>query len=287
MVGMPRHRLGVVLLVPPPFDAEVDALRKAVGDPSLGRIPPHITLVPPVNVNDDRLGEALATVRQAAAATRSPLRLTLGPPATFLPVTPVLYLAVSGDEEALFDLRDGVFVPPLQRPLDHEFVPHVTLADGIDAEVVETALVALASYEAAATIERVHVLEQREGRRWAALADAPFGPPAIVGRGSLPLELTVTEQPPPGTPGRPFAVTARRDGAVVGVATGLVDGDSARLHELTVVDTARGTGVGAHLLAAVEALARDRGATALSAPPHPFLERHGFAHGVRQIRGGS
>jgi GNAT superfamily N-acetyltransferase len=231
------------------------------------------------------MDEALTLVREAAAATGAPMRLTLGPPATFLPVTPVLYLAVSGDEEGLFDLRDRLFVPPLRRPLDHEFVPHVTLADGIDAEVVESALVALASYEASVTIERVHVLREHEGRAWSPLADAPLGPAAVVGRGSLPLELSVTEQPPPGALGQAFAVTARRDGAVVGVATGLVDGDRARLHELTVVEAERGTGVGARLLAAVESLARDRGAAALTAPPHPFLQRHGFAHGVRHLGG--
>ncbi len=50
-------------------------------------MPAHLTLVPPVNVREDRLGEALAVLRRAAAATRS-LTLTLGPPATFLPDNP-------------------------------------------------------------------------------------------------------------------------------------------------------------------------------------------------------
>ena len=159
--------------MPPPVDAEIDTLRKAVGDPSLGRIAPHVTLVPPVNVNDERLEEAWVLVRRAASAS-SALHLTLGPPATFLPVTPVLHLAVGGDVDELYALRERIFVPPLQRSLDHEFVPHVTLADGVDAEVIESALVALAAYEASVTIDHVHILEEREGRVWEPLATAPL-----------------------------------------------------------------------------------------------------------------
>ena len=76
-VAVPRHRLGVVLLLDPPVATEVDGLRRALGDGALGRIAPHITLGPPVNVADRDLAGALAVVREAASAT-SPLRLKLG-----------------------------------------------------------------------------------------------------------------------------------------------------------------------------------------------------------------
>src|SRR3954469_19201536 len=131
---MPRRRLGVVLLVPAPVDAEIRGLWAALGELGPERIPPHLTLVPPVNVNDERLDDALGVVRAAAATTAGALDLIVGPPATFLPVTPVVYLSVGGDVDGLAALRDEVFVPPLARSLDHPFVPHVTLADGIDSE---------------------------------------------------------------------------------------------------------------------------------------------------------
>ena len=49
---MVRRRLGVVLLVPEPAATEIQGLRRAVDDPALDSIPPHLTLVPPVNVRE-------------------------------------------------------------------------------------------------------------------------------------------------------------------------------------------------------------------------------------------
>ena len=110
---MPRHRLGVVLVLPDPVATEIDGLRRACADPSLELVPTHITLVPPVNVNATNLAGAIEVLRSAAAATE-PLRLSVGPAATFLPDTPVLYLAVSGDFAELARLRDRVSRGPLE-----------------------------------------------------------------------------------------------------------------------------------------------------------------------------
>src|SRR6266702_3999449 len=109
---MPRTRLGVALLVPSPQADEVDGLRRALGDPVLGRVPAHLTLVPPVNVAERDLGDALDVLRSAAGATR-PFSLSFGPPATFWPDSPVVYLPASGDVAALEQLRDRVFRAPL------------------------------------------------------------------------------------------------------------------------------------------------------------------------------
>ena len=224
---MARVRLGVALLIPPPLGAEIDGLRRALGDGALGRIPAHLTLVPPVNVREDRLGEALAVLRRAAAATR-PFTVSLGPPATFLPDNPTLHLIVA-EETEVRALRDRVFVDPLARALTWPFVPHVTLADGADPERIEAALVALVDYSATVTFDRVHLLEEGEQRTWHPLADCPLGPPDLVGRGGFEVELTTTDllDPEAGqfleshgvTLGGPPYVVARHRWAVVGVAT--------------------------------------------------------------------
>jgi 2'-5' RNA ligase/ribosomal protein S18 acetylase RimI-like enzyme len=302
---MPRRRLGVALLVPAPFAAEIDGLRRACGDRTLGRVPPHITLVPPVNVREERVGEAVDVVR-AAAAGAAPLALDLGPASTFAPVTPVVYLRVGGAVEPLQALRDAVFREPLARPLTHPFVPHVTLADGIDAERDRGAVAALADYRVRVVVERVHVLEEQPGQVWTPIADAVLRPPAIIGRGGLPLRLDESsalddegkalferEWPlvmldaygPAGlAPRQPFAVTARREASVVGAIDGWTADGIGFVERLLVVPGVRGQGVGTHLLAAAEDLARRRGCTrmALSAvagsAASRFHRSRGYVH---------
>ena len=171
---MPKRRLGVALLVPSPLDAEVDGLRRALGDPSLGRIPAHLTLVPPVNVREDRMDDALAVLSDASAIVE-PFVLELGPLATFAPVNPVLYLEVGGAVDAVHVLRDAVFTDPLSRSLTWPFVPHVTVADEAPADRIEAAVVALAPYRATVEIDRVHLLEEGAGRVWTPIAEEPLG----------------------------------------------------------------------------------------------------------------
>jgi len=243
---MPRVRLGVALLLPSPVAAEVDGLRRAVGDESLHRIPPHLTLVPPVNVAEARLAEALAVFRRAAAASR-PLTLELGPPQTFLPDSPVLYLAVHGDVTEVHALRGRVLRDPLARTTSWPFVPHLTLADSASPEIIEAALTALARYLAEVRFDRVHLLRENAGRVWEPITEAPLGLPMVIGRGGLPLELSITARLDPeaselvehgeGTE-RPFAVTARREEQVVGVATGFLREGVAHLQRV-LVDTAQ------------------------------------------------
>ena len=185
-----RRRLGVALLLDPPLRDEVDGLRRALGDPSLGRVVPHLTLVPPVNVRMGELSKALEVVREGAARQPGRLRITLGPPASFLPDNPVLFLDVGGDIERLRDLRDAVFKAPLERPLSWPWVPHVTLADGIEDDRIAGALASLDRYAAIAEFDRVVILEEGHRRLWSPLADARLGPPAIVGTGGLAVRIT-------------------------------------------------------------------------------------------------
>jgi 2'-5' RNA ligase/N-acetylglutamate synthase-like GNAT family acetyltransferase len=273
-----RRRLAVALLVAPPLRPEVDGLRRALDSPTRGHVPAHLTLVPPVNVRDEDLAAALAVLRAAAGAT-APFALDLGPAATFEPERAVVHLAVGGDVEALLALRDRVFVAPFVRPLDHDFIPHVTLSTGLPAARTAAAVAALSGFRARWEVDRLHLMAE-DHPAWRPEADVPLGRAAVVGRGGLPLELTTSERLDPEASAfaarewatfdrdergveweepQPFAIVARREGAVVGVATGSVQGDAAHLSDLLVAATERGTGVGSHLLAAVERLAADHG----------------------------
>jgi 2'-5' RNA ligase/N-acetylglutamate synthase-like GNAT family acetyltransferase len=276
---MAKRRFGVVLLVPAPQAAEIDGLRRALGDGALGRVPPHLTLVPPVNVREDRVAEAIEVLRAAAART-APFTVHLGPPATFHPVNPVVHLAVEGPgRDEVQAIRDAAFHDPLSRDLSWPFVPHVTLADEIAPARIDAALAALADYSVDVRFDRVHLLEEQEGRVWKPVADVPFAPRAVIGRGGLELELTRSHHLDPEADAwtarewaghsmdeygvveedEPFAITARRGPEVVGTAAGTVGREDSYLATLIVRKDERGTGVGSHLLAATEALAAERG----------------------------
>ena len=295
---MPRLRLGVVLLVPPPLDREINALRRAVGDGTYGRVPAHLTLVPPVNVNEDDLPAALAVLRQAAADTE-PFTVELGGPTTFLPANPVLYLPPTGPGRAtVFDLRERVFKGPLERPLTWPFVPHVTLADEVDPERIKAAELALCDYSAEVRFDRVHLLQEGEGRVWGPVADFAFERPGIVGRGGLPLELAVTHGLDPEArafaaiewsahqwadgfgdrdPDAPnLAIVGRRDGRVVGIAEGWARAGAGYLANIIVARDVRREGIGSHLLAAFESAAVERGATRLGADVWSGSEAEAF-----------
>jgi 2'-5' RNA ligase/ribosomal protein S18 acetylase RimI-like enzyme len=282
-------------------------LRRALGADDLERMPPHITLVPPVNVRDDDLDDALDRLRDAAGRTR-PFRLVLGPPGTFLPTNPVLFLQVAGDVPAVDGLRDRVFRPPLERPLTWPFHPHVTVLDNGDPARIRAGVEALAGWQAAAVLDRVHLMQEErreeDGERWwRPIAEATFGAPAVVGRGGLELEQEVTgalsidaigfrdrafeahQHQRFGGPWRPdaLAVTARRGGRIVGTADGDVrPTGEAHLSKLIVGADLRGEGIGAHLVAAFASAAAARGASFVSlrteadGPARSFFERLGF-----------
>jgi 2'-5' RNA ligase len=226
---MPRVRLASALLVPEPFATEIDGLRRALGE-SLERVPPHITLVPPVNVRVEDLGAVFALLRSSSAAATESFTVTVGPAVTFHPVNPVVYLAVTGDGvDELRALRERVCTGPFGRPLTYDFVPHVTVVEHTTPDRIEAAMVALADYRVDVTFESAFVLQQREhGHIWDPIADARFELPGVVGRGGIETEITVSTLADPEVleflgpdielPAADACAVARREGRVVAVA---------------------------------------------------------------------
>lgn len=281
----PRRRLTVALVLTGDIAREIDGMRRGLGAAALDRIAPHVTLVPPVNVREENIDQAVEIVRLAGQQSQ-PLKLELGPPATFWPVNPVVYLTVGGNLEGVADLRQSLVTGPLATPRsrkpERDYAPHVTLDQNIDPARIDAGLEALAHYRAAVTVERVTVLEfQATLRRWHAIASPTLGRPKIVGRGGLEVELSVSSMLDPAgqafedreweqnareTDGDdavtevPYAITAMIAGQIVGTATGQLRGPVCRLGSLIVASDHRSQGVGSHLLKAVEQLALENGA---------------------------
>ena len=293
-------------MVPGKAAAEIDGIRRALASQEIDRIAPHVTLVPPVNVREDDVPVACDLVRHVSAGL-APLALELGPPRSFLPRNPVCFLAVTGAAgvlEALGDLASRLSTgplaaPPARHPLP--FVPHVTINQHMEPERIATAVAALEAYRAPVVFEAVTLLEFVESeRRWVALCDAPLGGPAVVGRGGVEIELSVSERLEPVAldwsqraweqysdrqygPGvkadAPFAITAHVGGDLAGVAEGEVRGPVCRLARLMVSAERRGTGVGSQLLRATEHHGLGQGCTRVRLEALSGSRAEGFYRG--------
>jgi 2'-5' RNA ligase len=284
---MPRRKLGVVLLIPGHVAPQVDGLRRALGFVHVERVPPHITLVPPINVADDEVDAAIALARRVAEAER-PLHVVLGPVDTFNPVTPVVFLRVSGPGlDGIKRLRDALDSAPLAQELSHPYVPHVTLSDDATDREIEGAIASLTHYVEHVVLDTITVLEQGDDQTWRPIADAALGAEPVTRTiGASPVTFAATAYPTwrGATMGRfrALSVEAFVDGHVVGIAHGHAAHEGvAWLDELVVIRETRGTGIGAELGRRFIDAARGAGATEIRATRGAtvagFLVQLGFA----------
>ena len=266
---MTRVRLGIAILLPEPARTEVRALRRALGSPSLDTQPPHITLVPPVNVRAEHIDDVMAVARSAAASVDGPLRLRLGPPATFAPVSPVLYLGVHGDAvDRLRTLPSLLLQGPLQRMPTYDYVPHCTLHELADDELVNAAMRSMGDFRWVIEANGFDVLRQDDDRVWRTLADFTFAQPVVRGRGGIEIVLRRSSTLPPdaarlleavdaiGVEPVPegWSVDARNPaGVLLGAVSGVFDtngvgGRFADIEALAVDPAERRQGIGDRLL---------------------------------------
>lgn len=185
----PRLLLSVVAVPPAAVADELVGIRRLLGTPSLVRQPPHITIVPPVNVRPDDTPAVTALVRSAADAS-GPLPLRLGPIAAF-PPTPdgscALHLAVSGPGAPELDaLRRAVAQGPLLRRAAHPFVAHLTLHESLPAAQVPAARELLTGAGWDVIVDQLVVVRRGE-RGWEPWCSAPLGGGVVRGRGGLGL----------------------------------------------------------------------------------------------------
>lgn len=263
---MPRTRLTVALVPPAHLLEPIQVLRRAVDDPRVDRLSPHVTLVPPVNLPDEEVADAHRLVRRAATAAE-PFTLELGGAATFAPGTPTLHLSVHGDLAALSGLREALMVPPFGRPDPRPFVPHVTLRRQLDPDLLPGAVGTLVGRLGRWQVDDLIVLRHRndeQGSRWEPVREEPLGGPTTVGRGGIEVRLRscsfhepevadllgiddASDQPAR----REVSVAESPDAPMrpIGAATGRIEGATGMLDGLLVDPAHRRSGIASHLLA--------------------------------------
>lgn len=137
--------IGVAVPIPEPHGEELQSARARFGDPMAGKIPPHVTLLPPTEVTaeqEDALVEHLEQVACGAAAFPMSLRGT----GTFRPVSPVVFVQVARGIPECELIERAVRSGPVTRDLDFPYHPHVTVAHHLDDASLDAAFEALADY---------------------------------------------------------------------------------------------------------------------------------------------
>jgi 2'-5' RNA ligase len=162
--------IGVSLAVPEPWGNRLQEFRVANGDEQGAAIPTHITLVPPVEIDEHRLGEVERHL-DAVAAASAPYLVHLRGSGTFRPVSPVMFVnlveGISQTEQLAKDCRRG----PLELRLDFPYHPHVTVAHLEDDDLLDRAFAELASFDCSFTVDAFHLYVHDPGLGWKATRD--------------------------------------------------------------------------------------------------------------------
>lgn len=170
--------IGVSIAVPEPWGSRLQDFRVDNGDTEGASIPTHITLVPPLEVDDTSLGAVEDHLR--AIAARSPsYPIHLRGSGTFRPVSPVVFVnlvqGISQTEQLAADCRQG----PLALDLDFPYHPHVTVAHLLDDDRLDRAFDELGGFDCTFTVADFHLYVHDPGRGW-----RPTEAFALTGEGS-------------------------------------------------------------------------------------------------------
>lgn len=174
------RKIGVAVGIPEPYGAELQSWRERLGDPNALRIVPHVTLLPPTTVGSGALPEIEEHLRRVAARFR-PFDIRLRGSATFLPVSPVVFVplvqGIAECEQIEVQVRSG----PLTRVLDYSYHPHVTVAHDLPDDALHRALGELSAYDARFEVWGFSLFEQGPDLHWRPQRDFAFSAGGLPG----------------------------------------------------------------------------------------------------------
>jgi 2'-5' RNA ligase len=143
----------------------LQAKRASFGDPLADSIPTHVTLLPPTDLSEDELPAAVEHLRDVAADGHS-FPMVLRGTGTFRPISPVVFVQVSGGLAECELLERAVRRGPLKRKLDFYYHPHVTVAHHVPDESLDQAFEDLSDFECEFLVRDFHLYEHGEDQVW-------------------------------------------------------------------------------------------------------------------------
>jgi 2'-5' RNA ligase len=172
--------IGIAIGIPEPFGSELQGWRERLGDPNAMRIVPHVTLLPPTPVSNESLDRIEEHLRIAATSFR-PFDIRLRGSATFLPVSPVVFVPLVQGIAECEQLEQRVRRGPLARDVEYTYHPHVTVAHDLPDDALYRAWTDLTSYDASFAVPGFTLFEQGPDQVWRPQRDFTFGGGGLPG----------------------------------------------------------------------------------------------------------
>ena len=166
--------IGVAVSVPDPCGVQLQNYRVALGDLAAAGIPTHITLLPPIDV-EDHLLPAIEDHLRGVAAGMLPFPVHLRGTGTFRPVSPVVFVNVVRGISSCEQLAAAVRQGPLAVDAAFPYHPHVTVAHDLGEHLLDRAFEELASFECRFRVAALTLYVRRDGRGWTPLRELPLG----------------------------------------------------------------------------------------------------------------
>ena len=157
--------IGVSIAIPSPHAEMLHAKRASIGDTLADSIPTHVTLLPPTEVDGEELSRVVEHLEDVAAQGRS-FPMVLRGTGTFRPISPVVFVQVSGGLADCELLEKSVRRGPLKRKLDFYYHPHVTVAHHVSDDNLDRAFADLADFECTFEVTDFHLYEHGADGVW-------------------------------------------------------------------------------------------------------------------------
>ncbi len=186
---MNRYRIGLIHHFSGLNANMVDGLRGCLGGFGIGRILPHITLVPPANLYRQDVDAEIYRLRKIAAETPE-YQFEVGPAGTFYPVSPVLYLSVGGSGlSEMASLQARLVSSDLYKSNTRPYVPHVTLINPADSAEIDAAQRIMKSVLFREKVNSFEMMLSPVHGYWELSSDFRFEPSRMVHQAGMSMEV--------------------------------------------------------------------------------------------------
>lgn len=157
--------VGVAIAIPEPHRAKLSAARHAAGDPMAAVIPPHVTLLPPTVIPGTDL-DAFIDHLSSVADSHPAFTMRLAGTGSFRPVSPVVFVQVSEGISSCERLERAIRSGPVERRLEFDYHPHVTIAHHVEEEALDATARSTADFVAEFPVVGFDLFEQGNDDVW-------------------------------------------------------------------------------------------------------------------------